>query len=82
MSPTVHQDCKGPQAKPGDSLAAPAAAVHGVRFSLPESPMAGIFRFPCGIWVSPVRFASGATWWRPLAIPTGRVFQITKQRSA
>lgn len=69
------------QQRSSDSLDAPAVAVQGVRIRLPQSPMAGIFRFPCGIWVSPARFASGLTWWRPLAVPR-HVLQITKQRSA
>lgn len=29
------------------------------------SPLAGMFRFPCGAWTRAERFASGAIWWRP-----------------
>jgi len=29
------------------------------------SPLAGMFKHPCGAWVRGERFASGAIWWRP-----------------
>ena len=31
-----------------------------------ESPLAGLFRHPCGAWVCLYRFRSGAGWFKPL----------------
>ena len=39
--------------------------------AIPTS-MAGMFRHPCGAWIRPERFRSGAVWWRPLAAMTRR----------
>lgn len=42
---------------------------------------AGMFRFPCGMWVKPERFASGAVWFRPIPVSAGFLHSITRQRS-
>ena len=39
---------------------------------MPKSPISGMFRHPCGVWVRPHRMASGLVWWRPLANATRR----------
>lgn len=44
-----------------------------------KSPLAGLFRSPVGAWVAPVRFASGAVWFKPLAVPT-RQGVLTRER--
>jgi len=34
------------------------------------SPLAGMFAHPCGAWVRPLHFRSGAVWFRSLAAVT------------
>ena len=45
-----------------------------------KSPLAGLFRSPVGAWVAPVRSASGAVWFKALAVPT-RQGVLTRERS-
>lgn len=33
---------------------------------VPAPTLAGMFRFPCGVWVAPYRMRSGAVWFLPL----------------
>lgn len=64
-----------------DSLAAPVSAAQGVQPHSLQAPLAGIFRVPCGMWVRPERFASGATWFRPIPVSASRFLQIARQRA-
>ena len=50
-----------------------------------SSPLSGMFRSPVGAWVSPVRFSSGALWFKPLKEITRRnvlgALQMTHQKT-
>lgn len=37
-----------------------------------HSPVAGLFRHPCGVWVSPFRMVSGAVTYLPLPAASRR----------
>ena len=47
-----------------------------------HSPLSGLFRHPCGVWVAPYRMRSGAVWFRPIPASARFVHSITRQRSA